>query len=401
MILTISRQLGTEERRILALLSQQLGIPVIDRHDVEATAEQLGVDQHIGTAEDTAADEQLPRRGTLQTLLTGPKRYADALTRTVRELAATRSAILIGTAGAEILRDDPQALHIRLVARRDDRIRRVSEQADIEPASAANMIDESDHRRVAFHTTLFGMQWADPHHYHLVLNTSLLTPQQVVTLIVLTLRALRLTAMEPSGFMAPTCWQHVTISREYGSGGHDLSTRLADTLGWARFDHELIHQSAALSGISVPTLIRIDEHGPGFLERLHTMQESARYFESLRDAIASATHEPSVIVGRGGYMLIPSDTALHLRFVAASRDRIMRTMQEHWLAEGAARALVHDQDLARASFHRHYFRVDWGDPTLYHAVMNTSRIALEALGELITGFVQRCHEGKVEDGTDG
>ncbi len=179
----------------------------------------------------------------------------------------------------------------------------------------------------------------------------------------------------------------MTVSREYGSGGHDFSTRLAETLGWALFDHELIHRSSALSGISVPTLIRIDEHGPGFLERLHTMQESARYFEGLREAIANAVSEPSVIVGRGGYMLIPSDIALHLRFVASSYDRIVRTMQEHWLAEGPARALVHEQDLARASFHRHYFRVDWGDPSLYHAVMNTSRITLDALVEIIANYL--------------
>lgn len=148
-----------------------------------------------------------------------------------------------------------------------------------------------------------------------------------------------------------------------------------------------------MSGIAVPTLIRIDERGPGFLERLHTLQESARYFEGLREAVAQAARDPSVIVGRGGYMLLPSDTALHLRLVASRYDRIVRTMQEHWLAEGPARALVQDQDQARASFHRHYFRVDWSDPTLYHAVMNTSRIALDLLADIIAGFVQRCRQG--------
>ena len=122
------------------------------------------------------------------------------------------------------------------------------------------------------------------------------------------------------------------------------------------------------------------------------MQESARYFEGLRKAIANATHAPSVIVGRGGYLLIPSERALHLRFVAASHDRIVRTMQEHWLAEGPARALVHEQDLARASFHRHFFRVDWGDPILYHAVLNASRIARDVLVEIVARFVQPDHQ---------
>lgn len=390
MILTISRQLGTDERRILPLLTQQLGIPVIDRHEVETTAERLGfVHAHMETAE----DERLPSSATgLRKLLNGPKQYADVLARTVQELARTQSAILVGTAGAEILRNDPQAFHIRFVARQEDRIRYVIEHADVDRESAIRLIDESDQRRNEFHATLFGMQWADPHQYHLVVNTSLLTPLQVVTLVLVAVRALHLSEHEPSSFTAPTCWQHVTISREYGSGGHEACGRLATALGWACVDHELLHESAALSGIPVPALVRIDEHGPGFLERLHTMQESARYFEGLREAIAHAAATPSVIVGRGGYMLVPSDTALHLRFVAATQDRIVRTMQEHWLAEGPARARVHEQDAARASFHRHYFHVDWSDPLLYHAVMNTSRIALEPLTEIMANFVQCCHQ---------
>ena len=43
MILTVSRQLGTNERAILAALSQRLGLPVITRNEVEAAAERLGI----------------------------------------------------------------------------------------------------------------------------------------------------------------------------------------------------------------------------------------------------------------------------------------------------------------------------------------------------------------------
>ena len=100
MILTVSRQLGTEERRILAALSQQLGIPVTDRNNVEAIAERLGI---VNARAETAEDERLPSSAAgLRGLLAGPKHYADVLTRTVRELARTQSA-MVGTAGAELL----------------------------------------------------------------------------------------------------------------------------------------------------------------------------------------------------------------------------------------------------------------------------------------------------------
>ena len=256
----------------------------------------------------------MPHRGTLRKLLSGPQRYADALTRTVHELAATRSAILVGSAGVDILRDDPQALHVRLIARRDDRLRRVCAQADLDLAGAARMVDESDRHRAVFHTALFGKDWHDPHRYHLVLNTSFLTPAQAAAVILLTIQRLRLLPVETPAVPTSPCWQHITVSREYGSGGHAFSGLLADALHWPWFDHDLLHQSAALSGIPLPALIRIDEHGPGFMERLHTLQESASYFEGLREAILrDAAASASIIVGRGGVMLLPQETTLHLR----------------------------------------------------------------------------------------
>ncbi len=205
-----------------------------------------------------AEDEHLPLKAPgLRGLLDGPTRYAEALTRTVQELARSQSALLVGTAGAEILRDYPQALHLRLVARREDRIRRISEEADVDAESAVHLIEESDYQRAEFHTTLFGMPWADPHYYHLVLNTSLLDTTQVVTLLVLALRVLQLTTIEPPGFTAPACWRHVTISREYGSGGHECCARLAERLQWACFDHEA-HPS--ISGLEWHSGTNTDSH---------------------------------------------------------------------------------------------------------------------------------------------
>lgn len=228
MIITISRQVGTEEDGILALLSQQVGISVIDRNAVERAAERMGI---ANAQAANAEEEHLPPSTTgLRGLLTGPARYADALTRTVQELARTDSAILLGAGGAHILRDHPQALHVQLIARRQDRIRRVSASTGVDAEAAGHQVDDSDRERAAFHETLFGAHWSDPHRYHLVLNTSLLNPEQVVALMLLTLQSLNLATVTPAAYMVPACWRHVTISREYGSGGHAFSAQVASLL---------------------------------------------------------------------------------------------------------------------------------------------------------------------------
>jgi hypothetical protein len=57
-------------------------------------------------------------------------------------------------AGQPILRDQPGVLHVRVVARADDRIRRTQE-----------------------------VEWADPLVYHLTINASALSPETAVELI--------------------------------------------------------------------------------------------------------------------------------------------------------------------------------------------------------------------------
>jgi cytidylate kinase len=36
----------------------------------------------------------------------------------------------------------------------------------------------------------------------------------------------------------------ITISREYGAGGGEVASRLAQALGWELLDHELLHRAA-------------------------------------------------------------------------------------------------------------------------------------------------------------
>ena len=41
----------------------------------------------------------------------------------------------------------------------------------------------------------------------------------------------------------------ITISREFGSGGRELGKRMADELGFAYFDREIITAIASIDGV--------------------------------------------------------------------------------------------------------------------------------------------------------
>lgn len=51
----------------------------------------------------------------------------------------------------------------------------------------------------------------------------------------------------------------VCIAREFGSGGHEIGKRLAQMLGYAFYDQELVTEAVKKSNISPDTLENADE----------------------------------------------------------------------------------------------------------------------------------------------
>ena len=56
----------------------------------------------------------------------------------------------------------------------------------------------------------------------------------------------------------------ITISREFGSGGHEVAKRLADRLGVSFFDEELIARAAEKTGYNREYIRDNDEKAPDF-----------------------------------------------------------------------------------------------------------------------------------------
>ena len=57
----------------------------------------------------------------------------------------------------------------------------------------------------------------------------------------------------------------ITVGRQFGSGGRELARALADELGIAYYDKELLVESAKLAGIEPEFFEQKDERFPSFL----------------------------------------------------------------------------------------------------------------------------------------
>lgn len=174
-VLTLSRQMGAGDIGFALTLGVRLSLRVFDRELLEYEAVRLGVSE----TELEQVDEQPP--GLWQRLRSGSlhHRYLEALGQLMKEWAERGNVLFEGRGGNRFLRDRPNAFHVRLVADKETRVRRVQEQRWLREEPARRLIEQNDEGRRRFHESYFGANWNDPLEYHLTVNSGRLGPSAV------------------------------------------------------------------------------------------------------------------------------------------------------------------------------------------------------------------------------
>jgi len=112
--------------------------------------------------------------------------YLEILTQVIKKIATNSPAVILGRGGSQILKDDENAFHIRLVASKADRIKRIMAENDIDEAKATELVNQRDESASKFIYDFFDQNIELPHHYHMVLNTSLISIDRCIELILQT-----------------------------------------------------------------------------------------------------------------------------------------------------------------------------------------------------------------------
>jgi cytidylate kinase len=102
--------------------------------------------------------------------------------------------------------------------------------------------------------------------------------------------------------------------------------------------------------------------------------------EVLRESAATG----AVILGRGAAVVLRDDPhVLHVRLDGPPERRVLQGMRLGRIDRAAAEEQLRSADLSRESYVRHWYNVDARDPDLYHLVIDSTAIELEACIELI------------------
>lgn len=176
-VITISRQVAALGDEIAAAAAKKLGYTFINRRQIEARIVELGF-----PAEKLAKyDERKP--GFFASLAKDRDEYLDYLQLAILEAASQGDCILIGRGAFIILEDVPNLVSLRFVAKDSVRMERLKKEFNWNDKQARTRIDESDANRLGFHKSFFNLVNEDPQHFHLVMNTGLLSVDESVAII--------------------------------------------------------------------------------------------------------------------------------------------------------------------------------------------------------------------------
>lgn len=236
----------------------------------------------------------------------------------------------------------------------------------------------------------------------------------------------------------------ITISRQIGSAGDAIAARVCKLLNFKYFDKRLMTEVAAEVGLSERELVDYSEDnytvqnfierllrpGPRTIARIPVEREEAMaaandvivhrprrtypfqpapsepqeerptlsikeldevYCVSLIRSTIHAAHIAGdvVIVGRGAQAILrEAPDVLHVRIIAPTDVRIQRIMDEAHIEEDEARRLIMRKDRATAEYLGRFFDIDWENPSLYHMILNTGKLPVEAAAQAIVCGLQ-------------
>jgi cytidylate kinase len=174
-VLTLSRQLGAGDTGFAPTLVGRLGLRAFDRELLEQEAVRLGVTEAelVRVDEQPAGIFQRFRHGSLN------QRYFEALGKLMNELAVRGNVLMVGRGGSRFLRAFAGAVHVRLVAPPEMRVRRVMEHRWLREEAARRLIAQSDAQRRRFYYSYFGADLTSPLEYHLTVNSGRLGPAAI------------------------------------------------------------------------------------------------------------------------------------------------------------------------------------------------------------------------------
>lgn len=200
----------------------------------------------------------------------------------------------------------------------------------------------------------------------------------------------------------------ITISREFGSGGREIGKRLADELGFAYYDREIIEELQKDTGLSKEYIQNISEKGiypfpfqfaRSFVTYSSLQSNQTEILVAEQKIIKEIAQKGNcIIIGRGANTILKEYNPMNIFIYADMKSKINRCQRksktDEQLTDKEIEKKIKQIDKNRKNYNNIISNLEWGDKTNYHLCINTSGIEIKTIISSLADYIEHWFRGE-------
>ena len=195
----------------------------------------------------------------------------------------------------------------------------------------------------------------------------------------------------------------ITIERQYGSGGHLIGEKLAESLGIPFYDSELIKVAAKESGIceeifesfdEKPTTsflysLVMDPYSLGYNSNSFDLPLNHKVFLAAFDTIKElASKGPCVFVGRcADYVLKDNPNVVSVFIHSPFEYCVDRGLEKQSMTRAQMEKYIQKTDKQKGDYYMYHTGQQWSDARNYDLCLDSSKLGFEGCVEAIKAYM--------------
>ena len=192
-LITISREYGSGGRIIGKLLAERLGVPFYDKEIIDMAVEESGFSRELMENAELNAKNSFAynlasalnfSEGINASPLSVNEKMVLAQFQVISQIGKTNEGVIVGRCADYVLKDMPGVTNVFIHAEVEDRKKRAIEKYGEEPAKIDDIIATYDKARQNYYNYHTCQKWGDYRNYNLSINSSYITEEEAVGLIV-------------------------------------------------------------------------------------------------------------------------------------------------------------------------------------------------------------------------
>ncbi|MCC6093902.1 MAG: cytidylate kinase-like family protein [Eubacterium sp.] len=197
----------------------------------------------------------------------------------------------------------------------------------------------------------------------------------------------------------------ITVARGFGSGGKEISLKVAKKLGIPCYYTQIMKMASEISGINEREFVQTNEklRGNALLRRLKAVPNRDKIIEPTEHNFVSdvnlfniqakvirelADTESCVIIGKcANDILKDRDNVVSFYIEAPRAFCAARVMKDFGCEYDEAAKMIHHTDRYRADYYQYYTGgKKWTDPVAYDMTLNSERVTIDGCVDSIIWY---------------